>query len=573
MTHLVNEPLDFAADSLAGFVAAHSDLVQPAHGGVVRTTASPEGEVAVVVGGGSGHYPAFAGWVGPGMAHGAVCGNIFASPSASQVEGVSRAASNGGGVLLLFGNYAGDCLHFGEAARTLTAEGIETHIVTITDDVASGAPDKHRERRGIAGDLVVAKVAGASAARGDDLATVEELAWRANDRTRSLGIAFSGPTMPGASEPLFQVADGTYELGLGIHGEPGLSSHPLVGATEIAERLVDGVMAEEPERGAHGYNGRVAVLVNGLGATKYEELFLLYGLVAKKLEAAGCTIVAPVADEAVTSLDMAGVSVTVCFLDDELEELWTAPCYTPAFRRGAMDSLAASGPRREVAADAATQITAGGDASAAQAERIAQALALVSATCVANAEALGRLDSIAGDGDHGQGMVLGARAADKAARQAADAHAGAATLLTLAGQAWSEGAGGTSGALWGGALEAVAAGLDDDVATDETALIEALAAGAESVAASGGAVVGDKTMVDATTPFAAVLRQAAADGEGLGQALTRAAQAAVDGAESTANMAARKGRAKTHGDASLGHPDPGAVSFSQIVTALAEHLA
>lgn len=570
MTFLVNDPLTFAADSLRGFVAAHADLVQPVHGGVVRATTSPEGEVAVVVGGGSGHYPAFAGWVGPGIAHGAVCGNIFASPSASQVISVTRSADNGAGTLLLFGNYAGDCLQFGQGAKALAEEGIDARIVTISDDVASGNPDKHRERRGIAGDLIVAKVAGAAAARGDNLDQVEALAWRSNDLTRSLGIAFSGPTLPGATEPLFEVADGTYELGLGIHGEPGLSSHQLVGATEVAQRLVSGVLTEEPERGTDGYDGRVAVIVNGLGATKYEELFVLYGDIAELLEQAGLTIVAPVVDEAVTSLDMAGVSLTVCFLDEELEELWTAPAYTPAFTRGQVDGAALGGARREVKDDDAAQITPGAEPSVAQARRVTELLDLVARTCKANAESLGQLDSIAGDGDHGQGMVLGATAAASAAHTALEAKAGAATLLTLAGQAWAEGAGGTSGALWGRALETIAARLSDETQTDAGAVVQAVAAGARAVAEFGGAEVGDKTMVDATEPFAQAMSEAGTD---LAAAFRDAAEIATQAAASTADMAARKGRAKTHGDASLGHPDPGAVSFSQIVTAVAQELA
>jgi len=562
MTYLVGEPLDFAADSLAGFVAAHSDLVQAVHGGVVRADASPQGEVAVVVGGGSGHYPAFAGWVGPGMAHAAVCGNIFASPSDSQVVSVSRAADNGGGVLLLFGNYAGDCLQFGKGAEVLNAEGIATRIETITDDVASRPVEQWAERRGIAGDFFVVKIAGAAAAAGYDLDGVVEATRRANAATKTLGIAFDAPTLPGAAEPLFTVPEGHYELGLGIHGEPGLSSHPLSGVDDIAKTLVEGLLAEKPADAR-----RVGVLVNGLGCTKYEEMFVLYGRVARLLEAAGLQIVVPIVDEQVTSLDMAGVSLSVCFLDDELEKLLLAPALTPAYTRGAVEH---GGPRREVSTEESAELAAGSPESAAQGARLATIVALMAETAVADADFLGRLDSIAGDGDHGQGMVLGSRAAAKAAAVASDAGAGAATVLKQAGLAWAEGAGGTSGALWGRALEAVGAGLSDDVAADAATVVAAVAAGAESVAASGGAVPGDKTMVDATTPFAVALRDA---GDDLPGAFATAARAATDGAEATKDLVARKGRATTHGDASLGHPDPGAISFARHMTRIAEYLA
>ncbi|MFC2625075.1 MAG: dihydroxyacetone kinase family protein [Propionibacterium acidifaciens] len=562
MTYLVGEPLDFAADSLAGFVSAHSDLVQAVHGGVVRADASPRGEVAVVVGGGSGHYPAFCGWVGPGMAHGSVCGNIFASPSDSQVVSVARAADNGGGVLLLFGNYAGDCLQFGKGADVLNAEGIDTRVETITDDVASRPVEKWTERRGIAGDFFVVKVAGAAAAAGRDLDAVVEATRRANAATRTLGIAFDAPTLPGAPEPLFTVPEGHYELGLGVHGEPGLSSHPLNGVDEIARTLVDGVLAERPA-GAR----RVGVLVNGLGCTKYEEMFVLYGRVARLLEAAGLEIVAPIVDEQVTSLDMAGVSLSVVFLDDELEELLLAPALTPAFTRGAVEH---AGPRRELAAEASAELAAGSPESAAQGARIAEVVELMARTAAEDSDFLGRLDSIAGDGDHGQGMVLGSRAAARAASAAVAAGAGAATVMRQAGLAWAEGAGGTSGALWGRALEAVGAALSDETAADAATVIAAVAAGAESVPANGGAQPGDKTMVDATTPFAASLRAA---GDDLPGAFSAAAAAAPAGAEATADLVARKGRATTHGDASLGHPDPGAVSFARHMTRIAEQLA
>ncbi|RLP08968.1 dihydroxyacetone kinase family protein [Propionibacterium australiense] len=562
MTYLVGEPLDFAADSLAGFVAAHSDLVQAVHGGVVRADASPQGEVAVVVGGGSGHYPAFAGWVGPGMAHAAVCGNIFSSPSDSQVVSVSRAADNGGGVLLLFGNYAGDCLQFGKGADVLNADGIDTRIETITDDVASRPVEQLQERRGIAGDFIVVKVAGAAAAAGYDLDAVVEATRRANAATKTLGIAFDAPTLPGADAPLFTVPEGHYELGLGVHGEPGLSSHPLNGVDDIAKTLVEGVLAEKPADAR-----RVSVLVNGLGCTKYEEMFVLYGRVARLLEAAGLEIVAPIVDEQVTSLDMAGVSLSVCFLDDELEKLLLAPALTPAFTRGAVEH---SGPRREVAAQAGAELTSGSPDSAAQGARLAEVMDLIARTAVADADFLGKLDSIAGDGDHGQGMVLGSRAAAKAAAAAAEAGVGAATVMRQAGLAWAEGAGGTSGALWGRALEAVGAGLSDEAAADAATVLAAVRAGAESVAASGGAVPGDKTMVDATTPFAVALSEA---GDDLPGAFAAAAKAATEGAEATKDLVARKGRATTHGDASLGHPDPGAVSFARHMTRIAEYLA
>lgn len=569
MTKIINDPDNFPAESLAGFTDAFSSYVQPVHGGVVRTQTSPTTEVALVVGGGSGHYPAFAGWVGPGMAHGAVCGNIFSSPSASQAESVIRAADNGAGTILMFGNYAGDVIHFTDAAHHMADRSQDVRIVTITDDVASGDPAHADQRRGIGGDFPVVKITGAACADGLDLDHVEQVARRANARTRSLGVAFTGCTLPGAEEPLFSVDEGTYALGLGIHGEPGIAVHPQSSADDLAGLLVDKLMDEEPPRGTDGYCGHVAVLVNGLGATKYEELFLLYGCIAENLRSRGLELISPVVDEQVTSLDMAGVSLTLTFLDDELEGYWLAGCDTPAYRSGVIKPSQAG--RRVVQEQDAERIPAGFPESARQARRMLPLFEAMAATAKAAEQELGRMDSIAGDGDHGEAIVLGTRAAARSALESVQAGAGAATLLERAGAAWSEGAGGTSGALWGKALSAAGGRLSNHAAADDATLMDAVAAGLAAIPAAGGATVGDKTMVDATVPFAEDLGHRTAH-ESLGQAWAHAARIAEQAARHTAALTARKGRARTHGDASIGTPDPGATSFALLMTTIATAL-
>jgi len=571
VTRLVNSAGDFPAEAVHGFALAHARYVQQVHGGVVRSTESPSGQVAVVLGGGSGHYPAFAGWVGPGMAHGAVCGNIFSSPSASQVESVVRAADNAGGVLIGFGNYAGDVLHFGQAAERLRAEGMDVRIVTVTDDIASDTPANAAQRRGIAGDLLVFKIAGAAAEAGLDLDEVERVTRRANARTRSLGVAFGGCTLPGADHALFDVADGVMAIGLGIHGEPGISATPLGTAAEVADALLDGVLAEEPARGADGYDGRVAVLVNGLGATKYEELFVVYSRIAERLEQLGLTAVEPEVGEHVTSLDMEGLSLTITFLDEELERFWTAPIDTPAFRRGAVTGRPAR--TTVIHATEAAAVVPGSEESHALAGRITAALHAMATGAAANEARLGDLDAVAGDGDHGQGMVLGTSAAVAAADEAYGAGAGARTLLVRAGAAWSEGAGGTSGALWGAALTAMGNALSDSTGADPDALVAGVRQGAEAILRLGGAAEGDKTMVDALVPFVDALATARASGASLSDAWAAASTAAATAAEATSQIIARRGRARTHGEHSLGHPDPGATSFALLMAAVAAEIA
>ncbi|MGN6130500.1 MAG: dihydroxyacetone kinase family protein, partial [Nocardioidaceae bacterium] len=348
MSYLVNDPATFADELIDGFVAAHADLVRRVEGGVARRSRTRPGEVAVVVGGGSGHYPAFAGLVGKGLAHAAAMGNVFASPSAQQVYAVAKSVATDAGVLLTYGNYAGDVLNFDRAQERLLAEGIPCRSLPVTDDVSSAGDDERHRRRGIAGDLVVFKAAAWAAEQGRSLDEVCALAERANERTRTLGVAFSGCTLPGAAEPLFTVPAGRMAVGMGIHGEPGMEETDLPTADALARLLVERVLAAGPADVVGAT--RVAVILNGLGSVKNEELFVTYGAVARLLGDAGLTVVKPEVGEMVTSFEMAGVSLTLCWLDDELEAAWTAPAATPAYRRGAVGD-----PDEELGAEDVTQ--------------------------------------------------------------------------------------------------------------------------------------------------------------------------------------------------------------------------
>ncbi|NSC23262.1 D-erythrulose kinase, partial [Streptomyces albus subsp. chlorinus] len=331
MTRIFNDPARFTEDMVKGFTAAHPEHVRAVPGGVVRARRPDAPKVAVLTGGGSGHYPAFCGVVGEGFADGSVIGNVFTSPSAAQAYSVATEAETGAGVLFLFGNYAGDVMNFGQAAQRLTAEGIPARCFAVTDDIASAPADQAGRRRGIAGGFTVYKTASAAAEEGADLDEVVRVAEHTNARTRSLGVAFAGCTLPGQGQPLFTVPEGQLGLGLGIHGEPGVSESALTTAEDLARTLVEGLLAERPAEAAG--SDRVAVLLNGLGATKYEELYVLWAAVARLLTEAGLELVRPEVGELVTSLDMAGCSLTVTWLDDELERLWLAPADTPAYRR------------------------------------------------------------------------------------------------------------------------------------------------------------------------------------------------------------------------------------------------
>src|SRR5690625_3779442 len=570
MTFLLNSPADFSHEAVQAFAMANHQYATAVHGGVVRSRRTPAGQPALVVGGGSGHYPAFAGWVGPGMAHGAPCGNIFSSPSASQVYSVARNAENGGGVIFGFGNYAGDVLHFGSAAEKLRAEGIDVRIVAVSDDIASNPLEKHRERRGIAGDLPVFKIAGAAIEAGADLGEAERIAWKANDATRSLGAAFDGCTLPGADDALFGVGAGTMGVGLGSHGEPGIKDLPMGTASEVADLRFDGVIAEAPQ----AHSGRVAVVLNGLGRVKYEELFVVYARLAERLEESGLTPVQPEVGEFVTSLDMAGLSLTLVFLDDELEQYWLAPADTPAFRRGLPKGLEQSweAPRRtEVYTPGEEEVPPASADSRELAAKVQEVLELFEYRCRQHEQEWGRIDAIAGDGDHGHAMVIGSGGAVQAGRRALERGAGACTLLVHAGTAWSESAGGTSGALWAAALTAAGSALGDHGGEDEATTVRALLDGVQAVHRVGGATPGDKTMIDAALPFAAALEREWKTPGDLATATSAAAVAAKTAAEETSDLTARLGRSRALGEKSRGTPDPGATSFAELMETLVEH--
>jgi dihydroxyacetone kinase len=567
MTRIFADPDAFVADALRGFARAHRDEVALVDGGVVRADPLDPGKVAVLIGGGSGHYPAFAGYVGPGLAAGAVCGNIFTSPSTAQAMRVAHAADAGGGILFTYGRYAGDILHLGEAERRLRAEGIDARTVLITDDVASAPPEGLDERRGIAGIVCVFHVAGAAAERGDPIDEVERLATLANSRTRSHGVAFGGCTLPGADHPLFEVPEGQMSIGLGIHGEPGVRDVPLQSAPDLAVTLAAPLLAERPADA-----GRAAVILNGLGSVKYEELYVLFGYVVDHLEAQGIEVVDPECGEFVTSLDMAGVSLTIMWLDDELEELWKAPASSPAFRKGHF-AARSSGAQRTRGESATTSAARAAVVEATPASRAAATVArrLLRAardTVAAHVEELGELDAVAGDGDHGIGMLRGLTAAVEASA-GADEATGVRELLQAAGDAWSEVAGGTSGALWGAALAQLGASLgspDEFTASD---VADAVSAARARIAELGGADLGDKTMLDAVAPYAETLTDRVRAGADLRSALTDAAAAARAAAEATAPMTPRRGRARPLAERSIGHPDPGATSFALIADAVA----
>ena len=571
MQRLLNEASQFREEMIGGYTAAFGRYLRrvPGASGVIANGAPAAGKVGVVVGGGSGHYPAFYGLVGQGLASGAAIGDIFTSPSGEQCYRVAKAVDGGAGVLFTFGNYSGDVMNFGMAETRLRADGVDARTVLVTDDVLSAPPHETDRRRGIAGGFYVFKAAGASAARGDSIADVEALTRRANERVRTAGVGFAGCTVPGQTEPLFTVADGKMEVGLGIHGEPGVRIGDQAPARELAAMLVDTLLAEAPADAG----SQVAVLVNGLGGTKYEEMFVFYNDVAAHLNRNGLQPYNPLVGEFVTALDMTGLSLSLYWLDDDLRALLDATAASPAFTSIGPDvaqaSVAATASP-EIATGPASAVTAsdvvhpGGEAGVHVRAALRRALEVMEST----EQELGRLDAAAGDGDHGAGMVRGFRAAVEAI---ADDTGTAHHSFNVAGVGFQNAAGGASGALVGGWLIALGTGLPaEDDAVDAAAMARAVNAATETLQHMGGAQAGDKTMLDTLIPFSKALSNAAQENSTVGIVWAAAMPAAATGMLSTVDMISRRGRASRLGERSRGTQDAGATSIYYVLQAFGD---
>lgn len=328
MKKLINGAEDVLAESLVGLAAAHPELrIDHANRIVYRGEPKPHGTVAVLSGGGSGHEPLHAGFVGFGMLDAAVCGEIFTSPTPDQILEATRSVDTGAGVLYLVKNYTGDVLNFEMAAELAGATAIET--VIIADDVAVEDSTYTAGRRGTGVTVLVEKIVGAAAEQGRDLAELAALARRVAGAGRSMGIALTSATLPASGKPTFDLSEADMEVGVGIHGEPGRRRVPLGSAHEIAQMLVEPILAD------HDFTGAPAlVMLNGMGATPLIELYLMFGEVAALLKKAGIRVARSLVGNYVTSLDMAGCSVTVLRADDEFLELWDAPVNTTALRWG-----------------------------------------------------------------------------------------------------------------------------------------------------------------------------------------------------------------------------------------------
>ncbi|AQS46366.1 dihydroxyacetone kinase [Thioclava nitratireducens] len=569
---LMNAPEDIIPEAIEGMLSAHPDLLTvegATRRAIVAKDGPRDGKVGIIIGGGSGHEPAFAGYVGRGLADAAAVGNVFASPSPEHILDAARAVEGGAGVMFLYGNYTGDVMNFDMAAEECEAMGIPARSVQVTDDVASAPKGREKERRGIAGDFFVFKIAGAAAEAGRDLEGCYAAAQHANDNCRSMGVALSACSLPQTGKPNFELGPEEMEIGMGIHGEPGMRRGNLESADAVSDELMDAILTDMEL----GQGDEVAVLVNGLGATGQLELYILHRRIARILGERGVKIHHSWVGEYCTSLEMAGASVTLLKLDADLKTLLDMPCRTPALT--VAGSLAPAGKRtRRTHAPASgksgverSALATGGPVTP---EHFRQMMLAIADAIHANRDWLSELDGVIGDGDHGVTMDIGWTAVRKALSDPADETV-TETCSRMA-KAFLDAVGASSGPLYASAFRKAGEAVSDRLNLDAGAMvawIEGMCAGIQS---RGGAQVGDKTMIDAWVPAMAKARETLHSGGDVIACLEAACAGAKSGRDYTAEIESRRGRSAKLGQRSVGHMDPGAASAHVMLVAMTDVL-
>lgn len=551
MKKLINSPTTVVRELLEGLVSLDPGLALLAEEQVILRqplAAASDRPVAVISGGGSGHEPAHAGYVGEGMLTAAVAGDVFTSPSVDAVLAAIRAAAGPAGALLVVKNYTGDRLNFGLAAELARSEGIPVETVLVADDAALRHTVALDKRRGIAGTVLIHKLAGAAAAAGRSLAEVAALARAASADLRSMGVALGACTVPAVGHPGFQLADDEVEWGLGIHGEQGVERGPRLGADATVARLLDTLI----EDGGYAAGTRLALLVNGLGATPPLELALVARAALSQLRQRGLVVERAWTGTFLSALDMPGCSLSLLPVDEARLALLDAPTQARAWPG---DGRVPTAPALLPAPQAAAETTPGKPGPLA--ERLQAAAGAVITSLLANEARLTDLDSRAGDGDLGSSLARGAEAMRALP---ASAWYTPASALAATGQALRRAIGGSSGPFYACALVRAAQLLDGVERPTLAQWAEAFDGGVQALAELGGAQPGQRTMLDALRPAADALLAGAQAGASPTQAFAAALAAARQGAEATAGMLPAQGRASYLGERARGIPDGGAVA-------------
>lgn len=607
MKKIMNTPETFVYDMCHGLAAAHPELEFVEKYKVVKKKDINDAKVSLISGGGSGHEPAHAGFVGKGMLDAAVCGDVFASPSQVQVYNAIKKCATDKGVLLIIKNYSGDCMNFNNAMADAQDDGIKVDAVYVNDDIAVKDSLYTVGRRGVAGTVLVHKCAGAAAEQGKELEEVKAVANKVIENVRSFGFAFTSCTVPAAGHPTFEIGDDEMEFGVGIHGEPGRFREKIDYSTgTFCDDLSRRILTDLEEDLALKKGEDVVLLINGFGGTPLQELYILNNSVTKALKADGINIHRTIVGNFMTSIDMAGASISVLRVDNELKALIDYPVSTPALTWGAAMSEQAEAALEAVQAigralgyaPVETAHKAVAKKAVATDENEDNAVYEVEGTpqvgeTINTAAFVQIVDKMAdviienevpfceadkmGDGDFGMSIAKGFKQlkADWATRKKGDI----GQFLVSCSEIIKEYCGGASGPIWGSAFKYAGKAMlgKKEVNLADVALLftEANRGVYETGKKSfgKGAEIGDKTLVDALKPCAMALTKAAEEGKTLQEGLDLGAKAAHDGAEATKTHVATLGRAGTVGERSIGYPDAGAHGLDVIFNELAAYIA
>lgn len=577
MNRVINHPDLVVEDMLKGWLLAHQDTLSPTDNPrVIKRKASPQsGKVGIVTGGGSGHEPAFLGYVGDGMVDAVAIGEIFSSPTAKSFLDAMRAADGGAGVACLYGNYAGDNMNVKMAIEMGAREGLTVKTVVANDDVPSAPKGDEAKRRGVAGEILMWKVGAAKADAGGSLDEVIAIAQKAINATRSIGIGLSACVIPAVGKANFSIEAGNMEVGIGHHGEPGINVQKTVSAAEMADQMLAALLPDLP----FVKGDRVAVLISGLGATPLMEQYILYGEIAQRLQSKGIEISFKLVGNLFTSLEMMGVTLTLMKLDDELLACLNHPCQSVGVTIG--------GARLAQTEFKAVKSKTNASTVHAQSKQkdlrtlVGPTIDLntcgdivrgMIATIVANRQYLSEIDGLIGDGDHGINMAKGfngcATRLDALGQQALHFP----TALTQLSEALMDDIGGSMGPLYGNFFIGFVDTLSPYQQVDAALFGEALAQAVNRVQAMGNATVGDKTLIDTLAPALEAYNAQIKANASFAQALQAMTSAAEKGKDSTFNMQARIGRSARLGPRSIGVLDAGATSCFLILQAMAQGL-
>ena len=567
MKKLINRPEDAVEEMLQGLSVLHPGSVRlRGHKVMLREDAEQvrDQQVAIISGGGSGHEPAHAGYVGAGMLSAAVAGEIFTSPSSDSVFAAIKAVAGKRGALLVVKNYTGDRLNFGVAAEMARADGIPVETVMVNDDVALKGTEQATGARGLAGTVLIHKLVGAAASEGKSLGDLAAIGRAAIQSLATMGLSFSAGTSPAVGKPSFELGEDEMELGLGIHGEPGVKRTQLKSADELTETLLEEIL----KHGKFGDEKRVTVMVNNLGATTAMELAIVARHAVPFLASKGYTVERIYAGTFLSSLDMAGISISVLGINDEWLGWLDAPTTAPAWPNVLKRSPGRPEARIAAAISMNVSHSVGDDAQTDAGRKVKRTIEAACKALIDAEEELTEMDRVAGDGDLGASMRRAAVAVQNIIGSLPLSNV--SELLRTLGDVLRREMGGTSGPLYGVLFLRCGNVLENSRATGLARWVEALDQGCKAISDLGGAKPGDRTMLDALAPFVNSLKDAG--GELSREKLLAGVEAAEHGAEATAQMKPRLGRSSYLGDRVLGHPDPGAKAVAIWLRAASEAL-